>query len=144
MKKLMMSAAAIAVCLSASASLAQDQGNTEKTTTVTMSPSGRTETTVTTTSDGYKQYTRTMTATKHYNAGAYVAPSGYVYSRYTVGQRAPQMFRDGHYRLEHYSTYGLDTPPAGMSLSWIRVGNDALLIDTNTGEVVQADYGLFS
>jgi Ni/Co efflux regulator RcnB len=141
MTKLMMSAAAIAVCLSASATLAQDQ-DSQKTTTVTMSPSGRSETTVTTTSDGYKKYVRTTTATKHYDAGVYVGPSGYVYSRYTVGQRAPEMFRGGHYALEHYSTYGLDTPPSG--LTWIRVGNDALLIDGETGEVVQADYGLFS
>src|ERR1700689_1678569 len=76
MNKLMMSAAALAVCLGASAAIAQD---TDKSTTVTMSPSGRTETTVTTTSDGYKQYVRTTTATKHYQAGAYVGPSGYVY-----------------------------------------------------------------
>jgi hypothetical protein len=27
---------------------------------------------------------------------------------------------------------------------WIRDGNDALLVDTNTGEVIQAQYGLFS
>jgi Ni/Co efflux regulator RcnB len=143
MKKLMMSAAAIAVCLGASAAFAQDQDN-QKTTTVTMSPDGRSQTTVTTTSDGYKQYTRTMTATKHYDAGVYVGPSGYVYSRYTVGQRAPEMFRGGHATLEHYSTYGLDTPPVGLGLAWVRVGNDALLIDTTTGEIVQADYGLFS
>ncbi len=139
MNKLMMSAAALAVCLGASAAMAQD---TDKSTTVTMSPSGRTETTVTTTSDGYKQYVRTTTASKHYDAGVYVGPSGYVYSRYAVGMRAPAMFRGGHATLEHYSTYGLETPPDG--LTWIRVGNDALLIDGATGEVVQADYGLFA
>jgi Ni/Co efflux regulator RcnB len=141
MTKLMMSAAAIAVCFGAFAAQAQD---TDKSTTVTMSPSGTTTETTTTTSDGYKQYTRTMTATKHYHAGAYVAPSGYVYSRYAVGMRAPEMFRGDHAVLAHYSSYGLDAPPTGLGLAWIRVGDDALLIDQSTGEVVQADYGLFA
>ncbi|HXL98635.1 MAG TPA: RcnB family protein [Rhizomicrobium sp.] len=139
MNKLMMSAAAVAVCLGSSAAFAQD---TSKTTTTTSTPEGTTQTTVTKTSDGYKQYTRTETATKHYNAGVYVGPSGYSYSRYTVGMRAPSMFLGGHYEIGHYSTYGLETPP--MGLTWIRVGDDALLIDGNTGEVVQADYGLFA
>jgi Ni/Co efflux regulator RcnB len=32
-------------------------------------------------------------------------------------------------------------PPAGYE--WVRVGDDALLIDVNTGEVLQAEYGVF-
>lgn len=136
MNKLMMSAAALAVCFASSAAFAQD-----KTTTTMSSPDGTTQTTVTKTSDGYRQYVRTETATKHYNIGVYVGPSGYSYSRYTVGMRAPGMFLGGHYEIGHYSTYGLQAPPDG--LTWIRVGNDALLIDGTTGEVVQADYGLF-
>jgi Ni/Co efflux regulator RcnB len=103
---------------------------------------GTTQTTVTKTSDPYRQYVRTTTATKHYNAGVYVGPSGYSYTRYTVGMRVPAMLLGGHYGIDHYSTYGLDTPPD--NLSWIRVGDDALLIDGNTGEIVQADYGLFA
>lgn len=140
MNKLMMSAAALAVCLGSSAAFAQDDSKT--TTTTVSSPEGTSQTTVTKTSDGYKQYTRTTTATKHFNAGVYVGPTGYVYSRYTVGQRAPAMFLGGHYTLSKFSSYGLESPPDG--LTWIRVGDDALLIDGNTGEVVQADYGLFS
>ncbi len=139
MKKLMMTAAAIAVCFGASAAMAQDSS---KTTTTTSTPEGSTTTTTEHTSDGYRQYTRTTTATKHYDAGAFVGPSGYSYQRYTVGMRTPKILLGGHYELSNYSVYGLDTPPAG--LSWIRVGNDALLIDGNTGEVVQADYGLFN
>jgi Ni/Co efflux regulator RcnB len=138
MNRLMISAAALAVCLGSSAASAQDD---TKTTTTVSSPEGMTQTTTTKTSDGYRQYTRTVTATKHYNAGVYVGPSGYSYSRYSVGMRAPKMFLGGHYVVAHYSTYGLETPP--MGLTWIRVGDDALLIDGNTGEVVQADYGLF-
>src|SRR6204780_719987 len=72
MNRLMISAAAIAVCLGSSAALAQDD---TKTTTTVSSPDGMTQSTTTKTSDGYKQYTRTTTATKHYNAGVYVGPS---------------------------------------------------------------------
>jgi Ni/Co efflux regulator RcnB len=138
MTKLMMSAVALTVCLG-SAALAQDSS---KTTTTMSTPEGTTTTTTTKTSDGYRQYTRTETATKHYDAGVYVGPSGYTYSRYVVGQRAPVTLIGEHYRLEHYSTYGLDTPPDG--LTWIRVGNDALLVDGNTGEVVRTEYDLFA
>ena len=138
MNKLMISAAVLTVCLGAPAAFAQD--TTQSTTTV-QTPNGEKTTTTTESNDGYAQYRKTVTSTKHYNAGVYVGPSGYSYSRYSVGMRAPSMFLGGHYEVAHYSTYGLETPPDG--LTWIRVGDDALLIDGNTGEVVQADYGLF-
>jgi Ni/Co efflux regulator RcnB len=138
MRTLMISAAALALC--ASAAMAQDS---EKTTTTVSTPAGTTQTTTTTTqsTDGYAQYRRTVTSTKHYTAGAFVGPSGYVYTRYAVDDRVPAAMLDPHFRIPHYSIYGLDTPPGG--LVWIRVGNDALLVDNGSGEVVQAQYGLF-
>ena len=139
MNKFLMSASAIALCLGSSTAFAQDS---EKTTTTVSSPSGVTETTTTKTSDGYKQYVRTITATKHYNTSAFVGPPGYTYTRYTVGERAPSTLLGGRYTLVKYSTYGLEAPPEG--LTWIRAGNDALLVDAKTGEVVQTDYSLFS
>jgi Ni/Co efflux regulator RcnB len=139
MNKLMTSASAVALCLGSSAAFSQDN---QKTTTTVSSPSGMTETTTTKTSDGYKQYVRTITATKHYNASVFMGPPGYVYNRYTIGERAPSMLLGGHYTLVKYSTYGLQAPPDG--LTWIRTGDDALLVDAKTGEVVQTDYSLFS
>ena len=139
MNKFLMSASAIALCLGSSTAFAQDS---EKTTTTVSSPSGTTETTTTKTSDGYKQYVRTITATKHYNTSAFIGPPGYTYTRYTVGERAPSMLLGGRYTLVKYYTYGLEAPPEG--LTWIRAGNDALLVDAKTGEVVQTDYSLFS
>lgn len=141
MNKLMMSAAALAVCLGSSAAFAQD---TDHSTSVSTSQDGTTQTKTDTmkTNDGYKQYRRTVTSTKHYNAGAYMAPSGYTYSRYDVGQRVPSVLLGVNLELGNYSNYALAAPPDG--LTWIRVGNDALLIDEGTGEIVQADYGLFS
>jgi Ni/Co efflux regulator RcnB len=132
----MISAAALALCCGAA--LAQDS---EKTTTTVSTPMGTTQTTTTTTqsTDGYARYRRTVTSTKHYAAGAFVGPHGYVYTRYAVDDRVPAAMLG--FRIPHYSVYGLDTPPGG--LVWIRVGSDALLVDGGSGEVVQAQYGLF-
>jgi Ni/Co efflux regulator RcnB len=140
MTKFLMSASAIALCLGSVAAFAQD--NEKATTTTVSSPSGMTETTTTKTSDGYKRYVRTITATKHYNTSVFMGPPGYSYTRYTIGDRAPSMLLGGRYTLVKYSTYGLEAPPNG--LTWIRVGDDALLLDGKTGEVVQTDYSLFS
>ncbi len=142
MNKYIVPAAALAVCLGSSGAFAQD--DTDKTTTTVSSPSGDTQTTTSTTksSDGYAQYRRTITTTRHYNVGAFVGPTGYTYTRYDLGARVPPELRsDDSLVLTGYSTYDLKAPPSG--LSWVRVGDDALLVDRNTGEVVETDYDLF-
>jgi Ni/Co efflux regulator RcnB len=141
MNKYLLPTAALAVCLGATLAFAQP--DTEKTTTTVSSPDGMTQTATMNTSDGYKQYRRTITTTRHYNAGAFVAPTGYTYSRYELGARMPAvLLGDDSLVLTNYSTYALTAPPSG--LTWIRVGNDALLVDRKTGEVVETDYGLFA
>jgi Ni/Co efflux regulator RcnB len=141
MNKFLLPATALAVCLGSSIAFAQP--DTEKTTTTMSSPEGATQTTTTNTSNGYKQYRRTITTTKHYDAGAFVAPNGYTYTRYELGARMPAvLLSDDSLVLTGYSTYALKAPPSG--LTWIRVGNDALLVDRTTGEVVETDYGLFT
>jgi len=139
MKKLMLPAAALATCLCSSAAFAQDDA--VKTTTTESTPDGTVQTTTMQSNDGYKQYRRTITTTKHYDAGAFVAPSGYTYTRYELGQRVNGELLGKNYTLTSYGNYALEAPPSG--LEWIRVGDDALLVDRNTGEVVQSDYGLF-
>ncbi len=143
MKRLMISAAALALCVGTTAAMAQTETN--KTTTTVSTPEGTTSTTTQTRTgaDGYTRYRRTVTSTKHYDAGPFEAPSGYTYSRYTVGQQVPVLIRDDdNLVLTDYSDYALVTPPAG--LEWIRVGDDALLIQRSNGEVIQADYGVFA
>jgi Ni/Co efflux regulator RcnB len=141
MIKYLWPAAALAVCLGSSIAIAQPAP--ERTTTTTSSPDGTTQTTTMNTSDGYRQYRRTIATTKHYNAGAFVAPNGYTYTRYELGARMPAvLLSDDSLVLTGYSTYALTAPPSG--LTWIRVGNDALLVDRKTGEVVETDYGLFA
>jgi Ni/Co efflux regulator RcnB len=140
MKTFMLPAVALAVCFASSAAFAQDDA--VKTTTTEATPDGTVQTTTTQSNDGYKQYRRTITTTKHYNAGVFVAPPGYTYTRYELGQRVNGELLGKNYTLTSYGDYALQAPPSG--LEWIRVGDDALLVDTNSGEVVQSDYGLFS
>lgn len=140
MTKLMMSAAALALCVSGSAFAQQSQTTHETVTT----PAGTTETTTHTEtgSDGYATYRKTVTSTKHYQAGAFVAPSGYTYEKFRVGDHVSPLLLHGNVALTDFQTYQLIAPPQGAM--WIRDGNDALLVDTNTGEVIQAQYDLFS
>jgi Ni/Co efflux regulator RcnB len=140
--KYMLPAAAVAVCLGSALAFAQT--DTDRTTTTMTSPSGDSQTTTSTTksNDGYAQYRRTITTTKHYQDGAFVGPTGYVYSRYELGATMPrELLTDDSLVLKRYSAYDLKAPPSG--LSWIRVGDDALLVDRNSGEVVETDYDLF-
>ena len=143
MYKFITAAGALAMCIGVTAAIAQPDGSTQQTTTTVQTPAGvdKTTTTTTTSNDGYTQYRKTVTSKKHYDAAAFVAPSGYTYTRFAVGERVPDPLLHGNVVLNDYQSYALVSPPSG--LEWIRNGRDALLIDSNTGEVVQADYGLF-
>ena len=142
MSKLLMSAGALALCVATTAAFAQADTSTTRETTTT--PAGTTQTTThtETSNDGYTQYRKTVTSTKHYNAGAFMAPSGYTYEKFAVGDRVSPLLLHGNVALTDFQTYQLEAPPTGAL--WIRDGRDALLVDTNTGEVVQAQYGLFN
>ncbi len=139
--KLMISVAVLALGLGATGALAQD--SEQKTTTTVATPAGTSQTTTTTgtDSDGYTKYRRSVTVTKHYHEAAFVPPTGYTYTRYDLGQRVPTTLITTPYELK-YSAYDLQAPPEG--LTWVRVGNDALLVSRRDGEVVQTEYGIFT
>jgi Ni/Co efflux regulator RcnB len=143
MSKLIIPAAA-ALALSLGTLSASAQTYESHTTTTQTSPEDGTQTTTTTTQrDGaYGSFRKTVTATHRYDNGEFQAPAGYTYTRYSVGERVPSVLltSDGLI-LSDYANYQLDAPPHG--LKWIRVGNDALLIDRANGEVIQTDYNLF-
>lgn len=143
MHKLIVPAAA-ALALSLGTLSASAQTYESKSTTTQTSPADGTQTTTTTTrsDDGYTTFRKTVTATHRYDDGAFQAPAGYTYTRYTVGDHVPSLLltSDGLI-LSDYSNYKLDAPPHG--LKWIRVGDDALLINPRDGEVIQTDYNLF-
>jgi Ni/Co efflux regulator RcnB len=125
-------------------------GRTTTNTGTTKDTTSRTRDDKTTTTNGNTHrtkvdvttYRKTVTATHHYNAGAYRAPPGYSYRRYGVGERLPTAFFARDFWLTDYASYGLIAPP-GDGYVWVRFGPDALLIDEDTGETVQVVYGVF-
>lgn len=142
MTKFIIPAAAIAIAFGALPASAQTYET--QSTTVQTSPDDGSQTTTTTTerSNAYGTYRKTVTATHRYDAGPFDAPAGYTYTRYAVGEHVPPVLLDnGDLMLSDYSDYQLDSPPQG--LEWIRVGDDALLVDRSNGEVIQTDYDLF-
>jgi Ni/Co efflux regulator RcnB len=140
MKNLLTTTAVLALLAGTTAAFAQ---TTE--TTTTQSPDSSTQTTVTKSTDengDYTQYRKTVTSTRHFDAGAWDAPSGYTVRHYTLGDRLPNGLLDSHYELNNYGTYELTAPPSGTV--WVRVGSDAFLVRSDTGEVIQSDNGVFN
>ena len=143
MKKFLLPAAALAVCFGSTVAFAQSETEKDNDHDVVAGRLDADDHRHTKSDDGgYTQYRRTITTNKHYDAGAFTAPSGYTYSRYAIGGHVPDALRgDDGLVLTGYGDYALQAPPHG--LTWIRVGSDALLVDRKTGEVVETDYGLF-
>jgi Ni/Co efflux regulator RcnB len=77
----------------------------------------------------------------HYRGGAYRGPSGYSYHRYSYGEILPSIYFASDYWINDYSDYGLSDPPDGTV--WVRYGDDAVLIDQDSGEILEVVYGQF-
>jgi Ni/Co efflux regulator RcnB len=84
---------------------------------------------------------RNVQASNRYHAAAYQPPQGYAHRQWSYGQRLPVSYYASNYWIADYLMYTLFAPPPG--LVWVRVGDDALLIDQNTGEVIQVQYNVF-
>lgn len=72
----------------------------------------------------------------------YKWPVGMHYQRYGVGGHLPRVLMNAMYQIANAIDYGLAMPPYGYE--WLRYGPDALEIDDDTGEVVDATYGAFA
>jgi len=80
-------------------------------------------------------------STKRYNAGAYQLPPGYSRRQWNYSEHLPAAYYARSYWITNYLVYSLFFPPPG--LLWVRVADDALLLDRNTGEIIQVRYGVF-
>jgi len=74
-------------------------------------------------------------------ARPWVAPRGFVFRHFRLGERVPAVLLSSLYFLTDFSLYGLEPPPPGYV--WIREGSDAVLVDRYTGEVLQVAYDVF-
>lgn len=78
---------------------------------------------------------------RYHFTGDWRRPSGWYARRWTYGQRLPGGWYGRDYWLSDYVTFGLVAPPDGYE--WIREGNDAVLVDVDTGEIIRVVYDVF-
>lgn len=77
-----------------------------------------------------------------YHMGRYYAPyRGYAYRRLSIGIMLDPLFYGDGYMIYDPGAYRL--PPAYGPYRWVRYYNDAVLVDTYTGQVVDVLYGFF-
>ena len=85
------------------------------------------------------QWNRTSYQRYHYRP--YVQPYGWYAQRWEYGQILPALFWGRDYWLTDYAGFGLIDPPYGYV--WVRYGNDALLVDVESGQILSVEYGVF-
>jgi Ni/Co efflux regulator RcnB len=86
-------------------------------------------------------YQHNFQASRSYRIGPYHRPHGWVARRWTFGQILPRAYWTGQYRIADYWLFALEIPPSGFE--WVRVGDDALLVNTADGQILQVEYGVF-
>jgi Ni/Co efflux regulator RcnB len=86
-------------------------------------------------------YHKNFTAPHAYHYGDYHGPAGYSYHRWSYGDSLPREYWAQNYWINNDLNFGLIAPPDGYV--WVRYGPDAVLIDEDTGEIVQVEYGVF-
>jgi Ni/Co efflux regulator RcnB len=89
---------------------------------------------------GYGNYHRDWRPTRRFRAPAYYRPRGWYSHRWTFGEYLPSLFWARDYWLD-YRLYDLPPPPYGAV--WVRVGDDALMIDDRSGEIITVAYNVF-
>jgi Ni/Co efflux regulator RcnB len=87
-------------------------------------------------------YQHNFQAARSYHIGPYRPPHGYVVRRWAYGQVLPRVFWAPQYLVADYWLFALEVPPAGYE--WVRYGNDALLISTDDGTILQVEYSVFA
>jgi Ni/Co efflux regulator RcnB len=87
--------------------------------------------------DRGRWYSRTR-----FSVGIYLFPRGHSVRLWQRGQWLPSAYYvERRWHLGDYWRYGLYDPP--YAAGWVRVGDDALLVDLRTGEVLDVVFELF-
>ena len=80
-------------------------------------------------------------ARNRYSIGYYSPPPRFVVRLWVTGDRLPSSYYERRYLISDYWRFDLYEPPYWAH--WVRVRNDALLIDRDTGEVLDVVYDLY-
>jgi Ni/Co efflux regulator RcnB len=86
-------------------------------------------------------YQHNYQAARSFRIGPYHPPEGWQDQHWAYGQILPRAYWAAPYILADYWLFALEVPPAGYE--WVRDGDDALLVNTDTGEILQVEYGVF-
>ena len=87
------------------------------------------------------KFHRNFTAERHFHFRDYHGPAGWSYHRWGYGDNLPREYWAQDYWITNFLNFGLEAPPDGYV--WVQYGNDALLIDEDTGEITEVEYGIF-
>ena len=88
-----------------------------------------------------RTYPRQWHSPQRYRGYNYRPPPGFYSRSWVFGDILPRTWWTPDYRLNSWWDYGLPIPPIGYE--WVRVGDDALLVDVYSGRVVQVVYDIF-
>ena len=87
------------------------------------------------------RWQRNYVSEHRYRYRPYARPSGWFYNRWVYGQIFPRIFWTTDYWLTDYWGYGLIDPPYGYV--WVRYGDDAVLVNVQTGLILRVVYNVF-
>ncbi|HTV50146.1 MAG TPA: RcnB family protein [Steroidobacteraceae bacterium] len=87
-------------------------------------------------------YQHNFHAARSFRIGPYHPPVGWAPRRWVYGDILPRAYWAAPYLIADYWLFALEVPPVGYE--WVRDGNDALLVDTTTGQILQVEYGVFA
>lgn len=86
-------------------------------------------------------YPHSFHSARRYRVGPYIRPLHYYTHVWAFGEFLPGTWFGPDYVIEDWWNYDLPAPPPGFD--WVRVGDDALLVDEYTGRIVQVVRQLF-
>jgi Ni/Co efflux regulator RcnB len=87
-------------------------------------------------------YQHNFRAARSFHVGPYNRPPGWAAHSWAYGQILPRAYFAPQYILADYWLFALEVPPGGYE--WVRDGNDALLVNVDSGEILQVEYGVFA
>jgi Ni/Co efflux regulator RcnB len=88
-----------------------------------------------------RYYPPTYRVGRRYHGPAYRHPVGFYARSWSYGDFLPAGWYEPEYLILEWWAYGLPVPPVGFV--WVRIGDDAMLIDEFTGQIVQVAPNLF-
>ena len=87
-------------------------------------------------------YNHNFQAARTFHIGPFHPPGGWTPHQWAYGQILPRAYWGAQYLLADYWLFALEVPPSGYE--WVRDGNDAILVNTDSGEILQVEYGVFA